>query len=152
MALGNVGYIHRRLVVVHPLGRALDCGIDRRRQRSGLGWPPRGTDRCAATPCGTTSGSERVRDLLPGREGHVGATARDDRPFVEATLYRCRAGIPWCDLPERFGAWTKVRTRSRRWAKAGVREGIFRHLAGEADDTSPPARRWWPASGPAAGR
>ena len=95
---------------------------------------------------------ERIKDLLPGREGWVGVTAKDDRPFVEAALYRCRAGIPWRDLPERFGAWTKVRTRSRRRAKAGVREGIFRHLAGEADDTSPPACRWWPASGRAAGR
>ena len=49
-------------------------------------------------------------------------------------LYRYRAGIPWRDLPERFGAWKKVHTRFCRWAKAGVWERIFRHLAGEADD------------------
>jgi transposase len=29
---------------------------------------------------------ERIRDLLPGREGHVGVTARDNRLFVEAVL------------------------------------------------------------------
>jgi hypothetical protein len=29
---------------------------------------------------------ERIRDLLPGREGYVGVTAKDDRPFVEAVL------------------------------------------------------------------
>ena len=46
---------------------------------------------------------ERIKDLLPGREGHVGVTARDNRLFVEAVLYRYRAGIPWPDLPERFG-------------------------------------------------
>ncbi len=32
--------------------------------------------------------SERIRDLLPGREGHVGVTARDNRLFVEAVIYR----------------------------------------------------------------
>ena len=46
---------------------------------------------------------ERIQDLLPGREGHVGVTAKDNRLFVEAVLYRYRAGIPWRDLPERFG-------------------------------------------------
>ena len=76
----------------------------------------------------------RMDALLPGRVGHVGGTARDNRLFVEAVLYRYRAGIPWRDLPERFGAWKKVHTRFCRWAKTGVWERIFRHLAGEADD------------------
>ena len=44
---------------------------------------------------------ERIKDLLPGREGHVGGTAKDNRLFVEAVLYRYRAGTPWRDLPER---------------------------------------------------
>ena len=77
---------------------------------------------------------ERIRDLLPGREGWVGVTAKDNRLFVEAVLYRYRAGIPWRDLPERFGAWKKVHTRFCRWAKTGVWERVFRHLAGEADN------------------
>jgi transposase len=42
---------------------------------------------------------DRIKDLLPGREGHVGVTAKDNRLFVEAVLYRYRAGIPWRDLP-----------------------------------------------------
>ena len=57
---------------------------------------------------------ERIRDLLPGREGHVGVTARDNRLFVEAVLYRYRAGIPWRDLPERFGDWKNVHRRFSR--------------------------------------
>ena len=43
---------------------------------------------------------DRIKDFLPGREGHVGGTAADNRLFVEAVLYRYRAGIPWRDLPE----------------------------------------------------
>ena len=77
---------------------------------------------------------ERIEGLLPGREGHVGVTAKDNRLFVEAVLYRYRAGIPWRDLPERFGAWKKVHTRFCRWARAGVWEGVFKHLAGDADN------------------
>ena len=57
---------------------------------------------------------ERIRDLLPGRVGHVGRTAKDNRLFVEAVLYRYRAGIPWRDLPERFGCGVKVQTRFSR--------------------------------------
>ena len=60
---------------------------------------------------------ERLEGLLPGRVGHVGVTARDNRLFVEAVLYRYRAGIPWRDLPERFGDPIKIHTRFSRWAK-----------------------------------
>ena len=77
---------------------------------------------------------ERIEDLLPGRQGHVGVTAKDNRLFVEAVLYRYRAGIPWRDLPERFGAWKKVHTRFGRWAKCSVWERVLEHLAGEADN------------------
>ncbi len=37
---------------------------------------------------------ERIKDLLPGRKGTVGVSAKDNRLFVEAVLYRYRAGIP----------------------------------------------------------
>ena len=77
---------------------------------------------------------ERVENLLPGSPGHVSVTARDNRLFVEAVLYRYRAGIPWRDLPERFGAWKKVHTRFCRWARSGVWERAFEHLAGDADN------------------
>jgi len=40
---------------------------------------------------------ECIQDLLPGHAGHVGVTARDTRLFVEAVLYRYRAGIAWRD-------------------------------------------------------
>ena len=51
---------------------------------------------------------ERIKNLLPGREGSVGVTAADNRLFVEAVLYRFRTGMPWRDLPERFGEGTKI--------------------------------------------
>jgi len=72
---------------------------------------------------------DRIRDLLPGREGHVGVTAADNRLFVEAVLYRYRAGIPWRDLPERFGDWKNTHRRFSRWAASGVWKRVFQHLA-----------------------
>ena len=48
---------------------------------------------------------ERIRDLLPGKVGGVGARARDNRLFVEAVLYRYRTGTPWRDLSECVGDW-----------------------------------------------
>ena len=63
---------------------------------------------------------ERIKDFLPGREGHVGGTAADNRLFVDAVLYRYRTGIPWRDLPARFGDWKTVHQRFSRWAKSGV--------------------------------
>jgi transposase len=76
---------------------------------------------------------DRINDLLPGRVGHVGVTARDNRLIVEAMLYRYRAGIPWRDLPARFGDPIKIHTRFSRWAKSGVWARIFALLAREAD-------------------
>ena len=77
---------------------------------------------------------ERIKDILPGREGHVGGTAEDNRLFVEAVLYRFRTGCPWRDLPERFGHWKSVHQRFSRWAKSGVFDRIFKLLASDHDN------------------
>jgi transposase len=77
---------------------------------------------------------ERIKDLLPGREGSVGVTAADNRLFVEAVLDRYRTGMAWRDLPERFGDGTKVHLRFSRWAKSGVWERVFQYLAADADN------------------
>ena len=77
---------------------------------------------------------DRIKDGLPGSEGHVGVTSEDNRLFVEAVIFRYRAGIPWRDLPERFGHWKNVHTRFSRWAKSGVWERIFMMLAADADN------------------
>jgi transposase len=77
---------------------------------------------------------ERIEHLLPGRSDTVGVTAKDNRLFIEAVLYRYRAGIPWRDLPERFGNWSVVHTRFSRWAKNGTWGSVFKHLLEDADN------------------
>jgi transposase len=76
---------------------------------------------------------ERIKDFLPGRVGHVGGTASDNRLFVDAILHRYRTGIPWRDLPARFGSWKNTHRRFGRWCESGVFERILKHLASESD-------------------
>ena len=83
--------------------------------------------------CATTSGIGS-KTFCWAREGHVGGAAADNRLFVEAVLFRFRAGIPWRDLPERFGDWKIVYQRFNRWAKSGVFERVFRLLASDHDN------------------
>ena len=75
---------------------------------------------------------ERIKDLLPGQAGQPGATAKDNRLFVDAVLYRYRAGIPWRVLPERFGDFRVVHTRHSRWSQSGVWQRVFEALAQDA--------------------
>jgi len=77
---------------------------------------------------------DRIKDILPGKEGDVGVTAKDNRLFVEAVLYRYRAGMPWRDLPERFGDPIKIHTRFSRWAKTGFWKKIFEVLSADSDN------------------
>ncbi len=47
---------------------------------------------------------------------------------------RYRTGMPWRDLPERFGDWKNVHQRFSRWAKSGVWEKVFLQLSADADN------------------
>lgn len=77
---------------------------------------------------------DRIEQLLSGKASDVGVTARDNRLFVGAVLYRYRAGIPWRDLPERFGDFRVIHTRHMRWSRKGVWERVFNLLVQDADN------------------
>ena len=77
---------------------------------------------------------QRIQRLLPGRAGDPGRTAADNRRFVNAVLYVLKTGIPWADLPERFGKPNTVWKRYDRWCASGVWERVGRAL-GDADLT-----------------
>ncbi len=76
----------------------------------------------------------KIELLLPGKKSDVGVTAKDNRLFVEAVIYRYRAGIAWRDLPERFGNYKVIHTRFSRLAKKGIWEKIFKILAEDSDN------------------
>jgi transposase len=75
---------------------------------------------------------KRLEPLLPrrpqGRKSTLG-----DRLFVDAVLYRAKTGLPWRDLPERFGPWKTVYNRFANWAAKAHWAEIFRELQVEVD-------------------
>ena len=76
---------------------------------------------------------KRIENILPGKKTDPGGTAKDNRLFPAAVLWRKRVGSPWHDLPERFGKWNSVYKRFRRWAEPGVFERIFKALPEKFD-------------------
>jgi len=78
----------------------------------------------------TDSQWEAIEDLLPGKATDPGRTAVDNRQFVNAVLFVLKTGIPWDDLPERYGKPNTVWKRFDRWCERGIWEFIF-HAMGE---------------------
>lgn len=66
---------------------------------------------------------ERLKPLLPPA-GARGGRWSDHRTVINGVLYRARTGVPWRDLPERFGPWLTVYKRHRRWSA----DGTWAHL------------------------
>ena len=77
----------------------------------------------------------QLQPLLPRRAQGRKAT-HGDRLFVEAVIYRAKTGIPWRDLPERFGSWKSNYNRFRNWAAKDVWAQVFRELRVDVDETA----------------
>ncbi len=75
----------------------------------------------------------RIEHLLPGRPESPGATAKNNRLFIDAVLWIARTGAPWRDLPERFGEWNTTFQRFNRWAKSGVWARVMETLGDDSD-------------------
>jgi transposase len=75
---------------------------------------------------------ERLVPLLPSSGGRGGQWA-DHRRVVSGILYRVRTGVPWRDLPERFGPWKTCYERHRRWSADGTWRRILDELGIGAD-------------------
>jgi len=74
---------------------------------------------------------ERLQPLLPKSKGR--RSIRGDRDFVDAVLYRAKTGVPWRDLPERFGPWKSVYNRFNNWSRRGIWRRVFHALQMRVD-------------------
>ena len=69
--------------------------------------------------------------IVLGKVGDPGASGRDNRRVIETVLWPVRTGSPWRDLPKDFGNWNSVFKQFRRWANAGVFEGLVNAMNGQ---------------------
>ncbi len=76
---------------------------------------------------------ERLQACLPPQKPATGRPNHDHRRIINGILVRLKTGIPWRDLPERYGPWETVYSRYRRWQQAGVWERILGEVQAQAD-------------------
>jgi transposase len=76
---------------------------------------------------------ERVAALLPSRKPVRGGRWRDHRQVINGILFRVRAGVPWRDVPERYGPYQTLYKRFARWQEDGTWERIQKRLQAQAD-------------------
>lgn len=72
---------------------------------------------------------EKVKGLLrPERKPQGGRPAKENRVMLNGIIYWLSTGIPWRDLPERYGPWETVYGRFRTWTLNGVWEDVMTAL------------------------
>ena len=59
----------------------------------------------------------------------------DDRRVISGILHVLKSGCRWSDCPPEYGPRTTVYNRFARWARRGVWENLFRHLAARGRST-----------------
>jgi len=75
---------------------------------------------------------DAIKTLVPGKQGGPGRSGENNRRFVNAVLFVLKTGIPWVDLPARYGKPNSVWKRFDRWCAKGVWEQVFR-VIGESE-------------------
>lgn len=53
--------------------------------------------------------------------------------MINGILFRLRTGLPWRDLPSRFGSWKTGHDRHRRWSADGTWDRVLRLVQTDAD-------------------
>ena len=80
---------------------------------------------------------ELVKPFIPSkrrRAGRAGRPANDPRVMLNGIFWVLATGVPWRDLPERFGPWQSVHRYFSAWRKAGVFDKIINALQVKLDE------------------
>lgn len=68
-----------------------------------------------------------IWDMFPERKA-TGRPPKPAREIMDGICWMLRAGSPWRDLPEEFGAWETVYAHFNRWTSDGTLARIFTRL------------------------
>lgn len=75
----------------------------------------------------------RLEPLFLALKDPRGRKPIDLRRTVNGICYLCRTGIPWRDVPERYGHWKSIYSQFRRWSKSQLWQQIHAVLMQDAD-------------------
>jgi transposase len=66
--------------------------------------------------------------LPPEHSGKAGNPYRAHRDVLNGIFWILRSGAAWRDLPERYGPWTTIYDRFRRWRNNGLFQRMLNDL------------------------
>ena len=75
----------------------------------------------------------RIAPLLPHVTPQRGGRWRDHRQVINGILFRVRTGVPWRDVPARYGPWQTLYDRFASWEEDGTWARIEAALRADAD-------------------
>ena len=73
-----------------------------------------------------------IASLLPAN-GRPGGQWADHRQVLNGILWKLATGVPWRDLPERYGPWQTCYERFRRWQADGTWQRLLAHAQTRSD-------------------
>src|SRR5919197_3894488 len=83
-----------------------------------------------------------IQPLLPSTACPGGQWA-DHRRVVNGIFWKLSTGVPWRDLPERYGPWQTCYERFRRWQADGTWQRLLAHAQTRSDAVGRSTGRWW---------
>jgi transposase len=73
-----------------------------------------------------------IAPLLPAN-GRPGGRWANHRQVLNGILWKLATGVPWRDLPERYGPWPACYERLRRWQADGTWQRLLAHAQTKSD-------------------
>ena len=90
----------------------------------------------------TTAQYKLIRPLLPDN-GKRGGQWKSHRKVLNGMLWRMRTGVPWRDVPCRYGPWKTIQDRFKRWRADGTLDRILEALQSKLDERGLIDRNLW---------
>jgi transposase len=75
--------------------------------------------------------------------GRPGGQWAEHRRVVNGIRWKLSTGVPWRDLPERYGPWQTCHERFRRWQADGSWQRLLAHAQTKSDAVGRSTGAWW---------
>lgn len=79
---------------------------------------------------------EQIKDEIAPKASTCGRARRDPRELINAIIWVARTGSPWCEIPEKYGAWRTSYNNFRKWTENGTMRRIFEKVMPNREETN----------------